>query len=62
MKQNKLYLIKRLEKRIRKLAKLSHESQNYKEKCDDMEVRIEALEKSVKEILYIIGWIDKKFY
>ena len=55
MKQNKLYLIKRLEKRIKKLAELYHEPQNYKEKCDEMEVRIEALEKSVKDILYIIG-------
>ena len=55
MKQNKLYLIKRLEKRIEELEELPHEPQNYKEKCDDMEKRIDALEKSVKEILYIIG-------
>ena len=55
MKQNQLYLINQLRSRVKKLEKLAHEPQNYKEKCDDMEVRIEALEKSVKEILYIIG-------
>ena len=62
MKQNQLYLINQLRSRVKKIEKLAHEPQNYKEKCDDMEVRIEALEKSVKEVLYIIGWIDKKFY
>ena len=30
------------------LEKLSHEPQNYKEKCDEMEERIEALEKKTK--------------
>ena len=55
MKQNQLYLINQLRSRIKKLEILAHEPQNYKEKCDKMEERIEALEKSVKEILYIIG-------
>jgi peptidoglycan hydrolase CwlO-like protein len=55
MKQNKLFLIKRLEKKVRKLDELSHEPQNYKKKCDEMEKRIDALEKSVKEALYILG-------
>ena len=62
MQQNQLYLINQLRSRIKKLEILAHEPQNYKEKCDKMEERIEALEKSVKEVLYIIGWIDKKFY
>ena len=55
MKQNKLYLIKKLEKRIKELEELSLEPQNYKEKCDEMEKRIDAIEKSVKEALYILG-------
>ena len=33
-----------LEKRVKKLEKLAHEPQNYKEKCDAMEIRIQALE------------------
>ena len=44
-----------IDDRVKEVEKLSHEPQNYKEKCDEMEVRIEALEKSVKDILYIIG-------
>ena len=44
MKQNKLYFINHLRSRIKKLEILAHEPQNYKEKCDDMEKRIEALE------------------
>ena len=55
MKQNQLYLISTLKKRIKKLEKLAHEPQNYKEKCDEMEKRIDGLEKSVKEALYILG-------
>ena len=55
MKQNQLYLINQLRSRIKKLEILAREPQNYKEKCDEMEKRIEALEKSVKEILYVIG-------
>ena len=55
MKINKLYLINHLRSRIKELEIRAHEPQNYKEKCDEMEERIEALEKLVKEILYIIG-------
>ncbi len=36
MKQNKLYLIKKLEKRIKELEELFYESQDYKNKCDEM--------------------------
>ena len=44
MKQNQLYLINQLRSRVKKLERLAHEPQNYKEKCDEMEKRIEALE------------------
>ena len=44
MKQNQLYLINQLRSRVKKLEKLAHEPQNYKDKCDEMERRIEALE------------------
>ena len=44
MKINQLYLINHLRSRIKKLEILAHETQNYKEKCDEMEKRIEALE------------------
>ena len=33
-----------LEKRISDLEKLSHEPQNYREKCEEMEERIDKLE------------------
>ena len=48
MKQNQLYLISTLKKRIKKLEKLAHEPQNYKEKCDEKEKRIEALESELR--------------
>ena len=44
MKQNQLYLINQLRSRVKKLERLAHEPQNYKEKCDEMDKRIEALE------------------
>ena len=37
--------VKRLEEKIIELAMYSHEPKNYREKCDAMEERIEALEK-----------------
>ena len=37
--------VKKLEEKIVELAMYSHEPKNYKEKCDEMEKRIEALEK-----------------
>ena len=37
MKQNQLYLINTLKKRIKKLETLAHEPQNYKEKCEELE-------------------------
>ena len=44
MKVNLQMLVMKLEKRISELEEIAHEPQNYKEKCDAMEVRIEALE------------------
>ena len=40
--------LKDLKKRIKALENVAHEPQNYKEKCDEMEERIEALEKKTK--------------
>ena len=47
--------VSEIETRIEELEKNSHEPQNYREKCDEMENRIEGLEKEVKKILYAIG-------
>ncbi len=47
--------VSEIETRIGELEKNSHEPQNYREKCDEMENRIEGLEKEVKKILYAIG-------
>ena len=38
------YEIDQLEKRVIELEKLSHEPQNYREKCEEMEERIDKLE------------------
>ena len=37
-----------IDKRVKDVEKQSHEPQNYKEKCDKMEKRIENLEKKLK--------------
>ena len=42
--------VKRMEEKTVELAMHSHEPKNYKEKCDEMEKRIEALEKKVHMI------------
>ena len=42
--------IKELKGRIKDLEDIAHEPQNYKKKCDEMEKRIEALEKKVHMI------------
>jgi len=47
--------VSEMETRIGELEKNSHEPQNYREKCDEMEERIEGLEREVKKILYAIG-------
>ena len=40
-----------LEKRISDLEKLSHEPQNYREKCEEMEKRIDNLESRIDEFM-----------
>tara|TARA_B100000780_G_C21102593_1_gene445035 strand:+ start:1222 stop:1476 length:255 start_codon:yes stop_codon:yes gene_type:complete len=47
--------VKELETRIEEVEKISHEPQDYKEKCEAMEKKIHDLEKEVKKILYVIG-------
>ena len=42
--------VKRVEEKTVELAMHSHETKNYREKCDAMEERIEALEKKVHMI------------
>jgi len=42
--------VKRVEEKTVELAMHSHEPKNYREKCDAMEERIEALEKKVHMI------------
>jgi len=42
---------KSLEERICDLEELSHEPQNYREKCEQMEQRIEHLESILKEFM-----------
>ena len=43
-KRGTYYEIDQLEKRVIELEKLSHEPQNYREKCEEMEERIDKLE------------------
>ena len=43
-KRGTYYEIDQLEKRVMELEKLSHEPQNYREKCEEMEERIDKLE------------------
>ena len=44
-----------LEKRIRDLEKLSHEPQNYKDKCEEMEKRIDKLEHVLENFMEKYG-------
>ena len=55
MKQNQLYLINTLRQRIKKLEILAHEPQNYKEKCEELEKRVEALEIELENLKYRFG-------
>ena len=48
-----------LEKRIQELEKLAHAPQNYKEKCDAMEIRIQALENEL-QVHYLDEAIKKQ--
>ena len=52
-------LVRKLEKRISELEAIAHEPQNYKEKCDAMEVRIEALEEEI-QVHYLDEGIKKQ--
>ena len=55
MKQNQLYLINTLRQRIKKLEILAHEPQNYKEKCEELEERVETLERELENLKYRFG-------
>ena len=48
--KNILNLLSGLRMKIESLEKLSHEPQNYKEKCDDMETRIKKVERRLKKL------------
>ena len=47
----------KLEKRVMELEKLSHEPQNYRKKCEEMEKRIEVLERALETL----GIIKSKY-
>jgi peptidoglycan hydrolase CwlO-like protein len=59
MKVNLQMLVMKLEKRITELEEIAHEPQNYKEKCDAMEARIEALEEEL-QVHYLDEAIKKQ--
>jgi archaellum component FlaC len=40
--------IEAIDERVKTVEKFSHEPQNYKKKCDEMEKRIEKLERKIK--------------
>ena len=40
-----------IDERVKDVEKFSHEPQNYKKKCDEMEVRIKKLEQKLKTML-----------
>jgi len=50
-----------LEQRVEKLEKLSHEPQNYKQKCEEMEERINHLENELNMITYRIDKFMKQW-
>ena len=52
-------LVMKLEKRISELEAIAHEPQNYKEKCDAMEARIEALEEEI-QVHYLAAAVKKQ--
>jgi archaellum component FlaC len=41
-------VIEAIDERVKTVEKFSHEPQNYKKKCDEMEKRIEKLERKIK--------------
>ena len=61
MEQNKLYLIKELEKKINDLKKVIKDPDGYninlasKDRVENLENRMTVLEKDIKEIKYILG-------
>tara|TARA_Y100000034_G_scaffold130381_1_gene188760 strand:- start:545 stop:757 length:213 start_codon:yes stop_codon:yes gene_type:complete len=36
--------------RVKDVEKLSHEPQNYREKCDEMEIRLKKVERRLKKL------------
>jgi len=45
-----LNLIEGLKMKIGSLERLSHEPQNYREKCDEMEIRLRKVERRLKKL------------
>ena len=45
-----LNLIEGLKMKVDSLEKLSHEPQNYREKCDEMEIRLKKVERRLKKL------------
>ena len=44
-------VIEQIDERVKEVEKLSHEPQNYRKKCDEMEKRIKKLEQKLKTII-----------
>jgi|TARA_Y100000310_G_C20515732_1_gene731087 peptidoglycan hydrolase CwlO-like protein len=40
-----------IDERVKEVEKQSHEPQNYKKKCDEMETRIKKLEQKLKTLI-----------
>ena len=45
-----LNLLEGLKMKIESLEKLSHEPQNYRKKCDEMEIRLKKVERRLKKL------------
>jgi len=45
-----LNLLEGLKMKIESLEKFSHEPQNYREKCDQMEIRLKKVERRLKKL------------
>ena len=43
--------IETIDRRVKKVEEYSHEPQNYRKKCDDMEKRINRLEQKLKTLI-----------
>ena len=43
-----MHVVEAMEERLKEVEKLAHEPQNYREKCDEMEKKINRLERRLR--------------